>query len=211
MTTLPNEKGKMIPITVLSVEPNVVVQTKTKGKDGYEAVQVGAGSKRKISKPLKGHMNPAIEKSGVKDLVGFRFLREFRLDQPRCQGVGAPTGSSEDLKDGDKLEVSMFAPGDVVKVSGVSKGKGFAGAMKRHGFHGMPHSHGHHHVARHIGSIGQRFPQHTLKGKRMAGRMGADKVSVRGLKVITVDIENNLLAVQGSVPGNKGSMVKITA
>lgn len=110
---------------------------------------------------------------------------------------------------GDKIDVSVFSEGDIVKVSGVSKGKGFAGAMKRHGFHGMPFSHGHHHVTRHAGSIGQRFPQHTLKGMRMAGRMGGVKRTTRGLKIVKVDVENNLIAVKGAVPGNKGGVLVI--
>jgi large subunit ribosomal protein L3 len=114
-----------------------------------------------------------------------------------------------ELKIGDKINVSIFSEGDVVKVSGVSKGKGFQGVMKRHGFSGMPHSHGHHHVARHGGSIGQRFPQHTLKGMRMAGRMGGVKATMRGLKVIKVDSDNNLIAVRGAVPGNKGGLLVI--
>lgn len=112
-----------------------------------------------------------------------------------------------ELKVGDKIDASLFTPGDVVKVTGVSKGKGFQGVMKRHGFHGMPFSHGHHHVTRHGGSIGQRFPQHTLKGMRMAGRMGGVKRTTRGLKVVSVDAENGLLAVKGAVPGNKNSLV----
>ncbi len=117
--------------------------------------------------------------------------------------------ASSELKKDDLVDVSVFNPGDKVKVSGTSKGKGFQGAMKRHGFHGMPHSHGHHHVARHVGSIGQRFPQHTLKGMRMAGRMGGERVTVRGLPVIKVDKENNLLAVKGAVPGRKGTLLEI--
>ena len=110
---------------------------------------------------------------------------------------------------GETVDVSVFNPGDKVKVTGISKGKGFQGAVKRHGFHGMPASHGHHHVLRHVGSIGQRFPQHTLKGMRMAGRMGGDKTTVRGLKVIRVDKENNLLALKGAVPGRKGTLLEI--
>ncbi len=112
-----------------------------------------------------------------------------------------------DLKIGDKIEASVFAPGDIVKVSGVTKGKGYAGVMKRHGFSGMPASHGHKHVRRHGGSIGQRFPQHTLKGMRMSGRMGGGQSTVRGLKIVTVDAENSLIAVKGAIPGNNGGMV----
>ena len=114
-----------------------------------------------------------------------------------------------ELKVGETVDVSVFNPGDMVKVSGISKGKGFQGAMKRHGFHGMPASHGHKHVKRHVGSIGQRFPQHTLKGMRMAGRMGAERVTVRGLKVIKVDKENNFLAIKGAVPGRKGTLLVV--
>lgn len=117
--------------------------------------------------------------------------------------------TSEERKVGDKVDVSVFSEGDIVKVSGISKGKGFQGVMKRHGFHGMPFTHGHHHVARHAGSIGQRFPQHTLKGMRMAGRMGGAKATTRGLKIVKVDAESNLLAVKGAVPGNKGSLLII--
>ncbi|MEK7507250.1 MAG: 50S ribosomal protein L3 [Patescibacteria group bacterium] len=116
---------------------------------------------------------------------------------------------AEGLKRGDVLDVSVFEAGDVVKVSGLSKGKGFQGVVKRHGFAGMPASHGHHHVLRHGGSIGQRFPQHTLKGMRMAGRMGGERVTTRGLKVISVDKENNLLAVKGAVPGRRGTLLEV--
>ncbi|HEY4484647.1 MAG TPA: 50S ribosomal protein L3 [Candidatus Paceibacterota bacterium] len=118
-------------------------------------------------------------------------------------------GQAEETKLGDIIDVSVFSIGDSVKVSGLSKGKGFQGAMKRHGFHGMPASHGHKHVKRHVGSIGQRFPQHTLKGLRMAGRMGGDRVSVRGLSVVSIDKENNLLAVNGAVPGRKGTILEV--
>jgi large subunit ribosomal protein L3 len=112
---------------------------------------------------------------------------------------------------GDNVDVSIFAPGDIVKVAGLTKGKGFAGAVKRHGFHGSPASHGHHHVLRHVGSIGQRFPQHTLKGSRGPGRDGQERVSMRGLKVIAVDAEIGLIAVKGAVPGAKGTILEVTA
>lgn len=190
MTQVFEDDGTVVPVTVIKVEPNVVVQVKGKDKDGYEAVQIGAGSKRKITKPMKGHL---------KDLDNLRFLKEYR----------SLTINDQEVKRGDKLDVSIFIPGDVVKVTGLSKGKGFAGVMKRHGFSGMPHSHGHHHVARHGGSIGQRFPQHTLKGMRMAGRTGGVKRTTRGLKVIRVDVESGFLAVRGAVPGNKGGRLII--
>ena len=195
MSQVFEEDGKVVPVTVVEVEPNVVIQVRTKEKDGYEAVQVGTGTKKakNINKPQKGHL---------KDLGNFRYLKEVRITEDQ-----RPT--TNDLKVGEKIDASVFAIGDKVKVTGVSKGKGFAGVMKRHGFHGMPHSHGHHHVARHAGSIGQRFPQHTLKGMRMAGRMGYDQVTTRGLKVVRVDVENGLLAVKGAVPGNRGQLLII--
>lgn len=190
MTQVYNEDGAVIPVTVVEVLPNIVTQVKTREKDGYEAVQVGTGIKKKLNKAQKGH---------YKDLGSFKFVKEFRT----------LTMNDQELKVGDTLDMASFAPGDKVKVTGISKGKGFAGGMKRHGFHGMPMGHGHKHVARHIGSIGQRFPQHTLKGKKMAGRMGSDQVTVWGVKIIHVDMENGLLALSGPVPGNKGGLLQI--
>jgi len=192
MSQVFEEDGKVIPVTVVEVEPNVVVQVRTKEKDGYEAVQVGTGTRKikNINKPQKGH---------YKDLGNFETLKEFRITE----------AGGQELKAGDKFDASVFAVGDKVRVTGMSKGKGFAGVMKRHGFHGMPHSHGHHHVARHAGSIGQRFPQHTLPGMRMAGRMGADQVTTRGLKIVRVDVENGLLAVKGATPGYRGQLLMI--
>ncbi|MEK7124927.1 MAG: 50S ribosomal protein L3 [Patescibacteria group bacterium] len=184
------DRGVATPVTVIRVEPNVVIQVKSKEKDGYEAVQVGTGTKRRVAKPQRGHFG---------DLGTFRFVREFR----------ATKGGDKELAKGDTLDASIFTPGDTVKVAGISKGKGFQGGVKRHGFSGMPESHGHHHVRKHIGSIGQRFPQHTLKGKRMAGHMGAERVTMRGLKVLTVDAEQGLLAVKGSVPGQKGTLLEV--
>jgi len=189
MSQVFEEDGKVVPVTVVEIEPNVVVQVRTKEKDGYEAIQIGTGTVKKVNKPKKGHL---------KTLGNLRYLKEVRV-----------SGSESELKVGDKIDASVFEPGDEVKVTGMSKGKGFAGVMKRHNFSGMPHSHGHHHVARHGGSIGQRFPQHTLKGMRMAGRMGHDQVTVRGLKIVRVDAENGLLAVKGAVPGNRGQLLII--
>ena len=201
MSQVFEEDGKVVPVTIVEIDPNIVVQVRTKNKDGYEAVQVGTGTKKakNINKPQKGHF---------KELGNFKYLKEVRDKESRHIAVGDPTEALT-LKVGDKMDASIFAIGDKVKVTGVSKGKGFQGVMKRHGFSGMPHSHGHHHVARHAGSIGQRFPQHTLKGMRMAGRMGTDKVATRGLKIVRVDVENGLLAVKGAVPGNRGQLLVI--
>lgn len=186
MTQIFSEDGQMIPVTVVSAEPMTVTQVKTMEKDGYEAVQLGSGQKKKINKPLQGHL---------KELGKLAHLIEWR-------------GKAETSK-GEAINVSVFEPGDLVKVSGTSKGKGFQGAVKRHGFHGMPHSHGHKHVTRHVGSIGQRFPQHTLRGMRMAGRMGGERVSVRGLQVVSVDKDKNLILLKGAVPGRRGTLLEI--
>ena len=190
MSQIYSEKGALVPVTLLSAPANTVIQVKTKEKDGYSAVQIGTGEKKKLSKALKGHF---------KDLGQFRWVREFK-----AVAIGG-----KDLAVGDKIDVSVFAPGDKVKVSGYTKGKGFAGAVKRHGFHGAPASHGHHHVLRHVGSIGQRFPQHTLKGSRGPGRDGYERVSIRGLKVVAIDAVKGLLAVSGAVPGNRGGLLEV--
>ena len=191
MSQIFNEDGTVVPVTVIEAEPNTVTQIKTKEKDGYEAIQVGANLKKKTNKP--------------------RFSKEFNLENKgkKARGKSSTTLGDLQLAVGQKIDLSIFSEGDIVKVSGVSKGKGFQGVVKRHGFSGMPFSHGHHHVLRHGGSIGQRFPQHTLKGMRMAGRMGGVKATTRGLKVVKVDVENNLIAVKGAVPGNKKSLVII--
>jgi large subunit ribosomal protein L3 len=187
MTRVFNDDGTVVPVTLIETEPMTVTQIKITEKDGYEAIQIGSGKIKKVDKAKAGHL---------KNLKNFRFLKEFKSK------VG-------DLKRGDILDVETFKEGDLLKVSGISKGRGFQGAVKRHGFHGMPASHGHHHVLRHVGSIGQRFPQHTLKGMRMAGRMGGVRKTVRGLKIISVDKEKNLLVVKGAVPGRKGTLLEI--
>jgi large subunit ribosomal protein L3 len=192
MTQMYSDKGDLIGVTLLRVAPNVVTQIKTKEKDGYAAVQVSTGAKKatKLSKGLRGHF---------KDLGSFRWSREFK-----ATAVGG-----KELAVGDNVDVSLFTPGDTVSVAGLTKGKGFAGAVKRHGFRGSPASHGHHHVLRHVGSIGQRFPQHTLKGSRGPGRDGAERVSVRGLTVMAVDAAEGLLAIKGAVPGPNGSLLEV--
>ena len=114
------------------------------------------------------------------------------------------------VKKESQFEAGEFQPGDIVKIAGITKGRGFQGAVKRHGFHGMPASHGHHHVLRHVGSIGQRFPQHTLKGMRMAGHMGAIRQTTRGLTVVSIDAAQNMMAIKGAVPGRKGTLLEIT-
>ena len=182
------EDGTVVPVTLIQVQPNTVVQVKETAKEGYSAVQLGIGNAKQLTKPEKGHR---------KDLGNFAVLKEFK--------------TANEYKVGDTLDASVFAEGEKVKVTGMSKGKGFQGVVKRYGFRGMPASHGAHSVMRHAGSIGQRFPQHTLKGMRMAGRMGNDRSSVRGLAVVKVDVAKGMMAVKGATPGNNGSVLEITA
>jgi len=187
MSQVFSEDRKVTPVTLIEAGPCVVTQVKTEEKDGYQAVQVGFGERKKINRPLMGHL---------KDLGKFRYLREIR-------------DVKEDMKIGDKIDAGVFKEGDKIKVVGISKGKGFQGVMKRHGFHGSPATHGHKHDHRAPGSIGSAFPEHVLKGKKMAGRMGGDRVTVKGLKVVKVDKENNLLVVKGAVPGKRGALLKV--
>ncbi len=188
MTQVFKEDGTVVPVTLIQIQPNTVVQVKTTEKEGYTSVQLGMGIKKKLTKPEKGHR---------KNLGNFAVLKEFK--------------TANEHKVGDTLDASVFAEGETVRVTGQTKGKGFQGVVKRHGFRGMPASHGHHSVMRHAGSIGQRFPQHTLPGMRMAGRMGNNRFTVRGLHVVKVDIENGVIALKGATPGNNGSVLEITS
>jgi len=192
MTQVFDEKGMAYPATVLSVGPVTVTQTKNDEKDGYKAVQIGYGERneKNINKAQKGQF---------KDLGLFRYIKEFRLDND----------SSDTYNRGDIIDVSKFEVGDIVEVSGISKGKGFQGVVKRHGFAGGPRTHGNKHHERTPGSIGAQGPQRVLKGKRMAGRMGADRVTVKNLTVLQVDTENNQLVIKGAVPGHRGTLVEI--
>ncbi len=196
MTRIFREDGKVIPVTVVEAGPITVTQIRTEEKDGYKAVQVGFGKDKKPNKPKLGHL---------KGLENLKKLAEFRVEDLKFK-VGE---AEKELEKGDKLDVSVFNVGDIVKVSGITKGKGFQGVVKRHGFHGMPASHGHHHVLRHGGSIGQRFPQHTLKGMRMAGRMGGERQTTRGLEIVSIDKENNLMMIKGAISGRRGTLLEI--
>jgi len=193
MTQVYAEDGRALPVTVIEAGPCVVVQRKAPGKDGYSAVQLGLVEGRKlkrVTKPMKGHFDKA-------GLPPCRVLREFRVQD------GA------EVKVGDKVSVSMFAPGDTVHVTGVSKGKGFQGVVKRHHFRGGAATHGSM-FHRAPGSIGaSAFPSRVLKGMRGAGHMGLERVTVRNLQVVRVDAERNLLVVEGSVPGAGGGYLVI--
>lgn len=187
MSQLFDEEGKQIPVTIIEAGPCFVTQIKTKeGKDGYQAVQIGF-QKLKAKKRKK----PQIKKP-------FKYLREFKGEIDLAK-----------YKVGQEINVSIFQEGDLVKISGLSKGKGFAGVVKRWGFAGFPATHGTKHELRTSGSIGSRWPQRVVKGRKMAGRMGGERVTIKNLKVIKVDPEKNIIAIKGAVPGPKGGLLEI--
>lgn len=193
MTSAYDARGRRVGATVLSVGPNYITQIKTVDKDGYEAVQLGFGTKKSIKKPQLGQA----KKIGLDKKI--RWFKEVRT------GI-------ENIQLGQEIKVDqVFSQGDAVRVTGISKGKGFAGGVKRYGFAGGPKTHGQSDRHRAPGSIGSgTTPGRVYKGKRMAGHMGVAKVSVRGLEVIGVDKSNNLLLIKGAVPGPVGSLIKIT-
>ncbi len=193
MTQIFDESGKVIPVTVIEAGPCVVVQKMTEEKEGYSAVQFGYEevSARKLSKPEQGHL----KKAGV-GMV--KHLKEFRLED------------SDKLEVGDTVKADIFAEGDKVDVTGTSKGKGYAGVVKRYGQGRTPTSHGGGPVHRHAGSMGSSTdPSRIFPGKRQAGHMGVEQVTVQNLDVVRVDPELNMIAVRGAVPGPKGSIVYI--
>ncbi len=194
MTQIFDEKGNVVPVTVIEAGPCVVVQKKTAENDGYEAVQVGFGdiSAKAVTKPLKGHFDKA-------DVAPKRTLREFRLEDCSALNVG------------DIIKADIFAAGDHVDVVGTSKGKGYAGAIKRWNHARLKETHGTGPVARHAGSLGAcSSPSRVFKGTKAAGHLGAERVTVQNLDVVKVDVENNLIAVRGAVPGAKGGIVIIS-
>jgi large subunit ribosomal protein L3 len=200
MTQVFDDKGNVVPVTVLEAGPVIVTQIKTMATDGYDAVQVGFGVKKEknISKAIKGH---------VKGLGNFRFFKEFRMEEEK------DIKALEGMKVGDKIDLSTFKEGDKITVSSISKGKGFQGVIKRHGFKGQPRTHGQKHSERAPGSIsgGNRRGGRVPKDMRMAGRMGSDRVTISGLKVIQIDSATNELLVLGAMAGKKGTLVEIIA
>jgi large subunit ribosomal protein L3 len=192
MTEYFAEDGKMYPATIVTAGPIVVTQKKTKETDGYTALQVGFGTRKasRVSAALKGHF-------GDKGL--FSEVREFRMDDAEMANINA----------GDTIASDTFAVGDIVAVSGTSKGKGFQGVIKRHNFKGGPRSHGQKHSERAPGSIGGGLRNRVPKGMRMGGRMGSDRITVRNLKVLAVDPETNTLLISGAVPGRRGTILEI--
>lgn len=188
MTQIFDEKGNQIPVTLIEAGPCVVTQIKTKEKDKYEAIQIGF---EKIEKEKK------IKKSQKKR--PFKYLREFR-------------GKNLDIskfKEGQIIDVSTFKEGEKVTISGISKGKGFAGVVKRWGFRGRPKTHGTKHELRAPGSIGSATPPRVVKGRKMAGRLGGERVTIKNLTIVKVDLKNNLLVLKGAVPGTKDTLLEI--
>ena len=190
MTQLFDANGNVVPVTVIEAGPCVVAQKKTVENDGYDAVQVGYGDLKasKVNKPMKGHF-------AKNDVAPKKVLREFRLAD--CSAVNV----------GDVLKADIFAEGDSVDVRGTSKGKGYAGVIKRWNFSRLKESHGTGPVHRHGGSLGVIDPARVFKGKKMAGHLGNERVTVQNLKVVKIDAENNIIAVKGAVPGPKGGIV----
>jgi len=191
MSQIYDASGAAIPVTLVVARGNTVTQVRTKALDGYEAVQIGEGTRNvnRINKAQKGHF---------KDLGSFAAVNEFRVE--------APT-----QKVGDKIELSQFKAGDVVTVSAISKGKGFQGVVKRHGFGGGPRSHGQKHSEREPGSIGGGLRTRVPVGMRMAGRMGSDRITVKNLKVAHIDALENVMYVAGAIPGKRGTLVEIVS
>ncbi|MEK7570000.1 MAG: 50S ribosomal protein L3 [Patescibacteria group bacterium] len=186
MTQRFKDNGNVVPVTLLQAGPCVVTQVKTQDKDGYSAIQLGLGEAKNPSKARAGH---------TKDLKSNQHLREFRIDD------------AKGMERGTHINADTFKPGDLVKVTGTSKGKGFQGVVRRHGFRGGPASHGHKDNLRMPGSIGATFPQHVIKGRRMAGHMGDTRISVKNLEIIDVEADKHLIAIKGAVPGARGALL----
>jgi large subunit ribosomal protein L3 len=188
MTQILQEDGVAIPVTLISAGPCTVTQVKTVASDGYDAVQLGFGMGKNLSNAVAGHVKAA--------KVTPKFIREFRDIE-----------LNEDVRVGAQFDVTSFEVGDHIDVTGTSKGKGFAGTVKRHNFNTSKSTHGGNGNVRKPGSIGSMYPQKVFKGKRMAGRMGAEQVTVKNLVVALVDKENNLIGVKGAIPGPRRSLV----
>ena len=192
MTQIFNETGIVIPVTVIEAGPCFVTQIKTKDNDGYDAVQVAFGDIREklVNKPMMGLFKKA-------EVAPRRFVKEFKLED-------------SNLKVGDQILCSVFAEGDLVDVTGTSKGHGYSGTIKKWNFHHQKNSHGGGPIHRHPGSIGScSFPAKVFKGKKLSGRYGNERVTIQNLTVVKVDPERNVLLVKGAIPGAKGSLVTV--
>lgn len=193
MTQLFLEDGSVVPATVVEAGPCTVIQKKTKEKDGYDALQLGflPRNSKRVNNPLSGHF----KKAGV---APYGYLKEFRVE------------SLEGFEMGTEVTLNLFKPGDIVDVTGLSKGKGFTGVIKRHGFHGSPGSHGTHEYFRHGGSVGSAaYPHHTFKGMKMPGHHGNKRVTVQNIKVVDVKGDQNLILLKGAIPGSRNGLILI--
>ena len=192
MTQVFDDENRVVPVTVVQAEPNTISQVKTPETDGYTAVQLAYGTKKRVTKPIAGHLAKA-------GLERAKVLAELRL------------ADGEDLPElGSTVSVEVFAKGDAIDVTGTSKGKGYAGVMKRHNFHGMGDGHGVKKKNRHPGAVGAcATPGRTFRGMKMAGRMGGARVTVQNLEVVDIDTEHQLILVKGAVPGSDGQVVFI--
>ncbi len=188
MTQVFNGSGNVVPVTLIETGPMSVIRERTAEKDGYQALQFGFGRRKakNIARP---------QRKEWKELGTFAVVAEGRGMSGKARG--------------ENVDLTQFAEGDIVKVAGVSKAKGFQGVVKRHGFHGAPATHGTKHAHREPGSIGATWPQRVIKGRRMAGRMGGERVTVRNLKVVKIDAEKQMIAVSGAVPGRRGTLLAI--
>lgn len=201
MTQYFEEDGSVVPVTVIEAGPCYVTQIKTPDRDGYSAVQLGydevnrrSNGTPRLNKPELGHLN-----RGELQLPDLRVLREFRIENP-------------DVAEGEQIKCDIFQKGDLVDIVGISKGRGYAGTVKRHGFNRQPKTHGQSDRERAPGSIGaSAMPSRVIKGMRMSGHMGSDRVTIQNLEVVLVDAEKNLLAIKGSVPGARGGIVVVKA
>jgi large subunit ribosomal protein L3 len=189
MTQIFLDDGRFVPVTEISVTPSTVLSLKTKEKNGYSAVVLAYDTKNKIGKSIMGFF---------KDFGKFRHIKEFRIDDENI-----------DLKPGDKIGLNSFSVGDKIKISSVSKGKGFQGVVKRHGFHGAIATHGTKDQLRMPGSIGATASARVFKGVRMAGRMGSDQVTTDNIEIVKIDLVNNLLYIKGAVSGGRNALVRI--
>ena len=190
MTSTIAEDGTMTAVTLLSAQPCTITQIKTDDIDGYRAIQLGTETNKNLSKPQTGHF--------LKAKATPKIVREFRLEE-----------ITEDLKVGEQITSEVFSIGDQVQVTGTSKGKGWAGTIKRHNFHRQRKTHGGKGNTRKVGSIGSMYPQHIFKGKKMAGQMGHERVTVKNLKIALIDTEHQVIGVAGAVPGPNKSIVLV--
>jgi large subunit ribosomal protein L3 len=197
MTSTIADDGVVTAVTLLSASPCVITQVKTVDSDGYTAVQIGTEVAKHAGKSRTGHLKPAMEAAKTDTMP--KIIREFRL--------ASADELTEDIRVGEKISADVFVPGDEVSVTGFTKGKGWAGTIRRHNFHRQRKTHGGKGNTRKVGSIGSMYPQRIFKGKKMAGQLGHEQVTIRNLKVAFVDTENNLIAVTGAVPGPRKGII----